>query len=366
MDPLYLAVALNATGWHPASWREPDARPADLLAPSYWVDLVTEAERGAVDFVTFEDALTLQPDGVQGRLDAVLTAARVAPTHPPDRSAADRRRHPHRALSPVEGDRDARLRQRGTGRGARPGGARRRRSAPLRQTTDAHLDRVSSTTKPPTTSRCCAGCGTAGRTTPRSATPPPGGSSTETSCTTSTSKESGSRSRVPRSRRGRRRDSPWSPRPRHGADSRPFIAGSADIGFVTPPRTRRRDRRSPIGKRRTVRFVDVVVFLDDTPDRAEARRRRLDDLARRRVHQRCTRFRGHCDPAGRRAAGLAVVGRARFPTAPRKPAARPAADQLDGLTPELQRRGLFRTPGPGPRCARRSALPRPANRYATA
>jgi alkanesulfonate monooxygenase SsuD/methylene tetrahydromethanopterin reductase-like flavin-dependent oxidoreductase (luciferase family) len=54
------------------------------------VDLVTEAERGLLDFVTLEDSLGLQstsisgPDGrtdrVRGRLDAVLTAARVAPT----------------------------------------------------------------------------------------------------------------------------------------------------------------------------------------------------------------------------------------------------------------------------------------------
>ncbi|MDG4667050.1 LLM class flavin-dependent oxidoreductase [Mycobacterium sp. 236(2023)] len=77
--PLHLAVALNPTGWHPASWRDTEARPADLLTPSYWVDLVGAADRGHVDLVTFDDGLTLQPDGPQGRLDAVLTAARVAP-----------------------------------------------------------------------------------------------------------------------------------------------------------------------------------------------------------------------------------------------------------------------------------------------
>ena len=87
--PVHLAVALDGAGWHPAAWREPDARPADLLSPGYWVDLVQEAERGLLDLVTFEDALSLQSsdrgapdqrtDQVRGRLDAVQVAARVAP-----------------------------------------------------------------------------------------------------------------------------------------------------------------------------------------------------------------------------------------------------------------------------------------------
>ncbi|CAJ63093.1 MULTISPECIES: LLM class flavin-dependent oxidoreductase [Frankia] len=88
-DPLHLAVALDGAGWHPAAWREPSARPRELFSPGYWVDLVTEAERGLLDFVTFEDSLALQSsllggaddrtDEVRGRLDAVLVAARVAP-----------------------------------------------------------------------------------------------------------------------------------------------------------------------------------------------------------------------------------------------------------------------------------------------
>src|SRR3954463_2142487 len=87
--PLHLAVALDGAGWHPAAWREPDARPADLLTAGYWVDLVQEAEAGLLDLVTFEDALSLQStdrygpderaDQVRGRLDAVQVAARVAP-----------------------------------------------------------------------------------------------------------------------------------------------------------------------------------------------------------------------------------------------------------------------------------------------
>ncbi|CAL9653568.1 Nitrilotriacetate monooxygenase component A [Streptomyces sp. enrichment culture] len=88
-SPLHLAVALDGTGWHPASWREPGARPRDLFTAAYWADLVAEAEHGLLDFVTFEDGLGPQSshlfdpdertDQVRGRLDAVLVASRVAP-----------------------------------------------------------------------------------------------------------------------------------------------------------------------------------------------------------------------------------------------------------------------------------------------
>ncbi|OON72425.1 LLM class flavin-dependent oxidoreductase [Streptomyces tsukubensis] len=88
-QPLHLAVALDGTGWHPASWREPGARPDDLLTAGFWTDAVLEAERGLLDFVTFEDSLSPQSsdrerldgrtDQVRGRLDAVLVATRVAP-----------------------------------------------------------------------------------------------------------------------------------------------------------------------------------------------------------------------------------------------------------------------------------------------
>ncbi|CAM5608703.1 FMNH2-utilizing oxygenase OS=Streptomyces fumanus OX=67302 GN=GCM10018772_28400 PE=3 SV=1 [Streptomyces fumanus] len=85
LAPLHLAVALDGTGWHPASWREPVARPRELFTAAYWADLIAEAERGLLDFVTIEDGLGpqsshfLDPDDrrdqVRGRLDAVLIAA---------------------------------------------------------------------------------------------------------------------------------------------------------------------------------------------------------------------------------------------------------------------------------------------------
>jgi alkanesulfonate monooxygenase SsuD/methylene tetrahydromethanopterin reductase-like flavin-dependent oxidoreductase (luciferase family) len=87
--PVHLAVALDGAGWHPAAWREHDARPKDLFTARYWADLVAEAERGLLDLVTIEDSLSLQSahpfepdqrtDQVRGRLDAVLIAARIAP-----------------------------------------------------------------------------------------------------------------------------------------------------------------------------------------------------------------------------------------------------------------------------------------------
>jgi alkanesulfonate monooxygenase SsuD/methylene tetrahydromethanopterin reductase-like flavin-dependent oxidoreductase (luciferase family) len=86
---VHLAVALEGAGWHPAAWREPRARPDALFQAGYWADLIQEAERGLLDFVTIEDGLGLQSarhfeqdwrtDQVRGRLDAVLIAARVAP-----------------------------------------------------------------------------------------------------------------------------------------------------------------------------------------------------------------------------------------------------------------------------------------------
>ncbi|MDL2079833.1 LLM class flavin-dependent oxidoreductase [Streptomyces sp. GXMU-J15] len=89
LSPLHLAVALDGTGWHPASWREPVSRPKELFTAAYWAGLVAEAERGLLDFVTIEDGLGpqsshfLDPDDrtdeVRGRLDAVLIASRVAP-----------------------------------------------------------------------------------------------------------------------------------------------------------------------------------------------------------------------------------------------------------------------------------------------
>ncbi|GAA1970964.1 LLM class flavin-dependent oxidoreductase [Amycolatopsis minnesotensis] len=78
----HLAVALEGAGAHPAAWREPDARPAELVTARYWAGLVAEAESGLLDFVTLADSLGPPPQDtgrVHTALDAVLVAARVAP-----------------------------------------------------------------------------------------------------------------------------------------------------------------------------------------------------------------------------------------------------------------------------------------------
>ncbi len=69
MPPLFhLAVALDGAGWHPAAWREPSARPGELLSAGFWVDAIAEAERGLLDFVTIEDEAW--PSSVQCRAPA--------------------------------------------------------------------------------------------------------------------------------------------------------------------------------------------------------------------------------------------------------------------------------------------------------
>ncbi|MFI6025771.1 LLM class flavin-dependent oxidoreductase [Amycolatopsis magusensis] len=81
--PPLLAVALDGAGRHPAAWREPGARPAELFTARYWLELIREAEAGGFDLVTLEDSFGApdagRADRVHGRLDAVLTASAVAP-----------------------------------------------------------------------------------------------------------------------------------------------------------------------------------------------------------------------------------------------------------------------------------------------
>jgi alkanesulfonate monooxygenase SsuD/methylene tetrahydromethanopterin reductase-like flavin-dependent oxidoreductase (luciferase family) len=86
---VHLAVSLDGAGYHPAAWRDPSSRPAELFTAGYWVDQVRRAEQGLLDFVSFDDEFGIQSgrrrevdthtDQVRGRLDAVLVASRVAP-----------------------------------------------------------------------------------------------------------------------------------------------------------------------------------------------------------------------------------------------------------------------------------------------
>ncbi len=85
-EHLHLGVALDGYGWHPEAWRKsPGAGP--VTSGRYWSDLAVTAERGLLDFVTIDDALSpqrrrrpeIEPRWLAGRPDAVLVAARVAP-----------------------------------------------------------------------------------------------------------------------------------------------------------------------------------------------------------------------------------------------------------------------------------------------
>jgi alkanesulfonate monooxygenase SsuD/methylene tetrahydromethanopterin reductase-like flavin-dependent oxidoreductase (luciferase family) len=85
-DHVGLGVALDGYGWHPEAWRH-TPHPEPVTSGRYWAGLASTAERGLVDFVTFDDALTpqrrrraeIEPRWLAGRPDAVLVASRVAP-----------------------------------------------------------------------------------------------------------------------------------------------------------------------------------------------------------------------------------------------------------------------------------------------
>lgn len=365
--PVRLAVALRGTGWHPGSWRLPDARPADVVTPGYWVDLVTRAERGGLDFVTFSDALAPTPGEPLGRLDAVLIASRVAPrtTHigliPTAVATHTEPFHLSKAIATLD--------YVSTGRAgigvdvtADPAAARHfgRRPAPdsaadlyaeaadyvevLRRLWDSWEDdaeirdaatgRFVDRTKLHYIDFEGAWFSVKGPSiTPR----PPQGQPLVAALDT-------------------------------GTESRAFIAGNADIAFVTP---RTRDEAAEAvaaiaalrGEATPVRvFADLLVHLDDTALDAAARQQRLDDFAE--FTSDAAVFAG----TAAQLADLLVDWRAAGLTGFRlRPAALPhdLVQITEALTPELARRGVL-PDRHEPILRAALGLPRPANRYATA
>lgn len=385
-EPIHLAVALDGTGWHPASWREPDARPAELLSPAYWTDLVTEAERGLLDFVTIEDGLTLQyddavgaddrTDRVRGRLDAVLIAARVAP------------RTRHIGLVPT---------------------------AVVTHTEPFHLSKAIATLDYVSTGR-------AGVRVQVSANPHAArqfgrrvvADSSNADITRELLAEAGDYIEVLRRlwdsweddavirdvASGRFVDrnklhyidfeGEWfsvkgpsiTPRPPqgqpivaalgHGEASHALISTSADVGFVTPhgaPETTgivgTIAALRPTGLAPVRVFADLVVFLADTAAEASARRERLDERAGVEYTSDAEVFVG--TPA--QLADVLQQWHAAGVTGFRlRPATLPhdLIQITAGLAPELRRRGVFRTEYSATTLRGTLGLPRPANRYATA
>jgi len=414
---LHLAVALDGAGWHPAAWREPDAQPDRLFTAAYWVDLAQQAERGLLDFVTIEDSLDLQSDDhlsrdermgrVRGRLDAVLIAARIAPRTrhigfvPTAITTHTEPFHISKAIATLDyvstGRAGVRVQIAGRadtaghfGRREVPGLSVGRLTDPDVQALIAeHFDEAADYV--------------------------------EVLRRLWDSWEDDAEIRDVATGRFIDRDKlhyidfegRWfsvrgpsiTPRPPQGQPvvaalghaSVPYrlIARSADVGFVTP-----RDRASAAEIIAEIRaeqalagrtgragradevlhvFGDLVVFLDDRAAAAQARRERLDELARG-ADSSATGFSGTVSSDAHIFAGTAAqladllldwreAGLAGFRL---RPAALPHdLAQITGiLVPELQRRGAFRTAYPatsGPGTLRGLlGLPRPANRYAAA
>jgi alkanesulfonate monooxygenase SsuD/methylene tetrahydromethanopterin reductase-like flavin-dependent oxidoreductase (luciferase family) len=380
--PLHLAVALDGAGWHPAAWREPDARPSELLTPGYWVDLVQEAERGLLDLVTFEDALSLQStnrdapdertDQVRGRLDAVQVAARVAPLT--------------RSIGLVP-------------------------TAVVTHTEPFHLSKAIATLDYVSTGR--AGVRVKVSSSPAEAAHfgrrpvlsvgdlfAEAADWVEVLRRLWDSWEDGAEIRdvatgrfVDREKlhyidfEGRSfsvKGPSITPRPPQG---QPIVAAlahqqipyelvgrSADLGFVTPRDAA--DAARIIGDVRSAQaaagrahetvhvFGDLVVFLDDDAATARARRERLDQQAGAEYSSDAAVFVGTTSELADLLTDWAQAGLTGFRL---RPAALPhdLRQIAAGLVPELQRRGLFRTAYEASTLRGLLGLPRPANRYAT-
>jgi alkanesulfonate monooxygenase SsuD/methylene tetrahydromethanopterin reductase-like flavin-dependent oxidoreductase (luciferase family) len=394
--PLHLAVALDGAGWHPAAWREPDARPAELLTPRYWTDLVQEAERGLLDLVTIEDALSLQSgnrwapddrtDQVRGRLDAVQVAARVAPltSHiglvPTAVVTHTEPFHLSKAIATLDhvstGRAGVRVKVSASQAEAAHFGRRRlpdvrdlrpddpAAQAALRELFDEAADwvevlrRLWDSWEDDAEIRDVA----TGRFIDReklhyvdfegrsfsvkgpSITPrPPQGQPLVTALA-------------------------------HQAIPFELVGRSADLGFVTPADAA--DARRVVGEIRAAQtaagraaetvhvFGDLVVVLDDDAATARARSARLDEVAGAEYRSDAQVFSGTPAELADLLTDWAQAGLSGFRL---RPATLPhdLRQVTTGLVPELQRRGLFRTAYAASTLRGLLGLPRPANRYAT-
>src|SRR3954468_17217725 len=380
--PLHLAVALDGAGWHPAAWREPDARPADLLTPGYWLDLVQEAERGLLDLVTLEDALSLQStdrsgpddrtDQVRGRLDAVQVAARVAPLTrsiglvPTAVGTPTEPFHLSKAIATLDyvstGRAGVRVRVSGSPAEAAHVGRR-----PVLSHEDLFaeaadwvevLRRLWDSWEDDAEIRDVA----TGRFVDRE--------KLHYIALQSRFFSVKGPSITPRPPQGQ----PVVAALAHQAIPIELVGRSADLGFVTP--TDAADAARIVGEIRAAQaaagradetvhvFGDLVVVLDDDAATARARLDRLDEAARSPLTSDAQVFTGTPAELADLLTEWAVAGLTGFRL---RPATLPhdLRQVTTGLVPELQRRGLFRTAYEASTLRGRLGLPRPANRYAT-
>lgn len=393
---LHLAVALDGSGWHPAAWREPEARPDELFTARYWADLVAEAERGLLDLVTIEDSLGLQSsrpfepdertDQVRGRLDAVLVAARVAPLTqrigliPVAVVTHTEPFHLSKAIATLDHVSTGRagVQVRVSGRADEAAHFGRRSLPPLRPEdldspagrellrdlfgeADDYVEvlrRLWDSWEDDAEVRDVA----SGRFVDRAKL--------------HYIDFEGSRFSVrgpsitPRSPQGQpvvaalaHRDEPFR-----------LVGSSADLGFVTPHDAGQaraivseiRDAQAAAGRTdETVHvFGDLVVFLDDTPGAAADRKAHLDERAGFEYTSDALVFTGTSVELADLLQELQQAGLTGFRL---RPAALPYdLEQITRrLVPELQRRGAFRTAYEAPSLRGLLGLPRPANRYAS-
>ncbi|OMC03312.1 FMNH2-dependent monooxygenase [Mycobacterium sp. NS-7484] len=380
--PLHLAVALDGTGWHPASWREPLARPAETLTPRYWTDLVSQAERGLLDFVTIEDGLTLQSDHpfrpdnrtdrLRGRLDAVLIASRVAPrTHhiglvPTVITTYTEPFHASKAIATLDYVSTGRAGVRVQVASRRDAAAHfgRRRLPEDRAALSAELfdeagdyvevlRRLWDSWEDDAEIRDVA----TGRFIDRN--------KLHYIDFQGASFSVKGPSITPRPPQGQ----PIVAALGHVDPAFQLIADSADVGFVTPHSV---DEVAAlvetIGSLQPARdpqvFADLVVVLDDTLDAARARRERLDALAGAEYRSDAEIFMGTPGQLADLLEAWHTAGAAGFRL---RPASLPHDLQqiTDVLVPDLQRRGLFRQSYEASTLRGLLGLPRPANRYTT-
>ncbi|MGV0849036.1 LLM class flavin-dependent oxidoreductase [Mycolicibacterium phlei] len=379
MSSIHLAVALDGAGWHPTAWREPDARPDELLTAGYWVDLVTEAERATLDFITIEDSLAPQSDNpfrpdrrtdrVRGRLDAVMTAARVAPRTrgigfiPTAVVTHTEPFHISKAIATLDY--------------VSRGRAGVRVQVVARPDVAKHFGRRDFSTPPDTTDLFDEAA-----------------DYVEVLRRLWDSWEDDAEIRDVATGRFIDREKlhyidfegRWfsvkgpsiTPRPPQGQPvvaalghseiPYQFIARNTDVGFITPQHpSEARSLVDAIAADRTgepVRvFADVVVFLGDSDASAQARKSRLDEQLGREFQSDAKVFVG--TPA--ELADLLTEWQSTGLTGFRLRPATIPHDLLqitDGLVPELRRRGLFRETYEADTLRGLLGLPRPANRYA--
>ncbi|MCV7067984.1 LLM class flavin-dependent oxidoreductase [Mycolicibacterium farcinogenes] len=382
--PLHLAVALDGTGWHPASWREPPARPTETLTPGYWTDLVTEAERGLLDFVTIEDGLTLQSDHpfrpddrtdqLRGRLDAVLIASRVAPRTrhiglvPTVITTHTEPFHASKAIATLDyvstGRAGVRVQVSSRRDAAAHFGRRHLPEDRATLTTELFgeaadyvevLRRLWDSWEDDAEIRDVA----TGRFIDRNKLHYIDFDGTKFSVK--------GPSITPRPPQGQ----PVVAALGHVDPAYQLIAGSTDVGFVTPHSAEEvTELVDAIAALRPTAvppvrvFADLVIFLDETPDLARARHGRLDELAGAEYRSDAEIFAG--TPA--QLADLLQVWHTAGTTGFRlRPASLPhdLRQISDVLVPELQRRGLFRKAYESSTLRGLLGLNRPANRYTT-